>query len=79
MMKNRIFSKKAPLWVMCLILSIFTLIAFHIPFFRAAVENIESGFNGMMIIFSLAVLMLALNFFLYYFLLWCFFFLHHVK
>ena len=72
MMKNRIFSKKASLWVMCLILSTFTLIAFHIPFFRAAVENIESGFNGVMIIFSLAVLMLALNFFLYYFLLWCF-------
>ena len=72
MMKKEFLRSKAPLWAVCLILSIFTLIAFHIPFFRVAVSNIESGFNGVMIIVSLAVLMLALNFFLYYFLLWCF-------
>ena len=72
MMKKKFLRSKAPLWAVCLILSIFTLIAFHIPFFRVAVSNIESGFNGVMIIVSLAVLMLALNFFLYYFLLWCF-------
>ena len=47
------------------ILSLFTLIAFHIPFFKHASECIESGFNGIFIIASLAVLMAALNYFFY--------------
>lgn len=52
------------------ILSLFTLIAFHIPFFKHASECIESGFNGIFIIASLAVLMAALNYFFYYLLLY---------
>lgn len=55
---------------MCLILSIFTLIAFHIPFFRHVLSCLEGGFNGMIITTSLAVLMLALNYFFYYLLLY---------
>lgn len=56
--------------VISLILSTFTLIAFHIPFFRHVLSCVESGFNGIFITVSLGVLMLALNFFFYYLLLY---------
>lgn len=51
------------------ILSIFTLIAYHIPFFKFVVNNVEGGFNSFLIVTSLIILMLALNFFFYYFIL----------
>lgn len=47
-------------------LSLFTLVAFHAPFFRLVLDNIEGGFNGVLITGGLVVLMLALNFFFYY-------------
>lgn len=56
--------------MMCAVLSIFTLIAFHIPFFRLVLERTEGGFNGALITGSLAILMLALNYFFYYLVLW---------
>ena len=62
--------KSRSIRTMCLILSIFTLIAFHIPFFRHVLSCLEGGFNGMIITTSLAVLMLALNYFFYYLLLY---------
>ena len=49
-----------------LLLALFTLAAFHRPFFRLALDNIEGGFNGVLIIGGLGVLMLALDFFFYY-------------
>ena len=49
-----------------LVLSLFTLAAFHVPFFRLALDNIEGGFNGALIIGGLALVMLGLNFFFYY-------------
>ena len=49
-----------------LVLSLFTLAAYHVPFFRLALDNIEGGFNGALIIGSLALVMLGLNFFFYY-------------
>lgn len=61
-----IFRKNVKLTVVALILSIFTLIAYHIPFFRYVAENIEHGANGVFIFISLIFLMLALNFFFYY-------------
>jgi lipid A ethanolaminephosphotransferase len=64
-----IFKKNTNLTVICLMLSAFTLLAFHIPFFRQVINNIESDFNGVLITGSLAILMLALNFFIYYLLL----------
>ncbi len=48
------------------ILSIFTLLAFHLPFFHYVVDNVEGGFNSFFIVASLIILMLALNFFAYY-------------
>ena len=53
-----------------LVLSIFTTLAFHIPAFNAVLENIESGWNGVLIFASVAILMLAANYFFYYLLLW---------
>ena len=62
--------KKGKLKAICIILSIFTLIAYHIPFFRHATANTENGFNGIFIIVSLAVLMAVLNYFFYYLVLY---------
>ena len=48
------------------VLSLFTLVAFHWPFFRLVLGNIEGGFNGVLITGGLGVLMFALNFLIYY-------------
>ena len=66
----KIFKGKTSLTVISMALSIFTAVAFHIPFFRQALANIEGGFNGVMIIGGLGIIMLALNFFFYYLLLY---------
>ena len=65
-MNNRPHSIKAT----SLALSIYTTLAFHIPAFRAVLDNIEGGWNGTLIFASVAVLMLAANYLLYYLLLW---------
>lgn len=64
-----IFKKKVSLTIFCLVLSVFTMVAFHIPFFRLVLNNIEGGFNGVLITGGLGIIMLALNFFIYYLLL----------
>lgn len=66
----KLFGKKAKLTVCCLVLSIYTLIAYHEPFFSHALKCTEGGFNAFLIIGGLGVIMLALNFFFYYFLLY---------
>ncbi len=66
----KLFKSKAKLSVVCAVLSLFTVAAFHIPFFRHAAANVEGGFNGVLIIASLALLMAAIDYFLYYLLLW---------
>lgn len=48
------------------ILSIFTLPAYNLPFFRFVTSNVESGLNSVFITLSLILLMLALDFFAYY-------------
>lgn len=64
-----IFKKKTSLTMVCIALSVFTMVAFHIPFFRLVLNNIEGGFNGVLITGGLGILMLVLNFFIYYLLL----------
>lgn len=66
----KFLKKKISLTILCAVLSIFTTAAYHIPFFRLVLNNTEGGFNGTMILVGLAVLMLALNFFFYYLVLW---------
>lgn len=57
---------KVKLTTFAAILSIFTLLAYHFPFFKYVSENVENGINGVFIVISLIFLMLALNFFFYY-------------
>lgn len=52
------------------VLSIFTLIAFHYPVFKYAANNVEEGINGILIIGGAAIIMLALNYLVYYTLLY---------
>ena len=66
----KIFKNKIKLTTMCVILSVFTVIAYHFPFFSLVVENTERGLNGTLITAGLAVLMLALDFFFYYLVLY---------
>lgn len=62
----KFLKEKTNLTAVSSVLSIFTLVAFHFPFFRLVLANTEGGFNGMLITVSLGILMLALNFFFYY-------------
>jgi len=62
----KFISPKVSLTVYCLTLSLFTLIAFHFPFFQLVIKNVEKGLNGAMIFGGLALIMLALNYFFYY-------------
>ena len=65
----RLFRDKARLSAFSLILSLYTLLAFHLPFFSLVVKCTEGGWSGFLITGCLAALMLALNFFVYYLLL----------
>lgn len=53
-------------------LSIFTMIAYNIPLIKMVVNSVESDFNGYLISASVVVLLIVLNYLLYYILLYCF-------
>ena len=57
---------KVTLARMAAALSVFTLLAFHWPFFSYVVDNINCDFNGVLITGGTVVIMLALNYFFYY-------------
>lgn len=52
------------------VLSILTVLLFNLTFFHRAAQHIEPGFNGIAIMACLAVLMLVINFFAYYLILY---------
>ena len=64
-MGMKILSNKVRLSNISALLSIFTLVAFHIPFFRHAASYVESGLNAVVIMTSLVVIMLLANYFVY--------------
>lgn len=66
---NFLNSKLKLSWV-ALILSAFTLIAYHVPFFSYSLSHMEGGFNKFVIFISLSLLMLGANFFFYYLVLY---------
>ncbi len=66
----KLFKDKIKLTAMCVVLSVFTLAAYHFPFFRLVLKNTEGGLNGTLIFAGLMILMLALNFFFYYLVLY---------
>ena len=53
----------------CLVLSAYTLVAFNIPFFAEVFDRISSSLNGAWIAASMFIIMLALNFCIYYLIL----------
>ena len=64
------FKKKIKLSTYSLVLSLFTLVAFHIPFFTHMSRHLEGGFNSVMLVGMAVLVMLGLNFLLYYLLAW---------
>lgn len=58
----KFFNRKISVVALSMVLSIFTLAAYHAPVFKVVLENIEGGFNGVIITVGLALLMLATNF-----------------
>lgn len=67
----KFFNRKMKLTAFSAIITIYNLIAFNIPFFRFVAENVDtSAGNGVLIIASLAVLLLCLNFFACYLLVY---------
>ena len=65
------FKEKISLSAYCLVLGVYTLAAFHVPFFSHALQHVEGGFNGVVIIATATVLLLGMDFLLYYLLAWC--------
>ena len=56
---------------LALILSIFTVI-YNIPLLKMVLNSVDNDFNGFLICTSVVVLLLVLNYLLYYILLYCF-------
>ena len=73
-MKNRLLkallNRKRGVIITALLLSLYTLVAYHYPFFSYVVENVECDLNGGWIVYSFALLMIALNYLVYYLLLY---------
>ncbi len=66
-----VFPPKVKLSLYSLVVSLYTLFAFHVPFFSRAAANIERGFNGVMIVLMGLVLLIGLNYLVVYLLVWC--------
>ena len=71
--KNRcveFLNRKRSVAYVALVLSAYTLIAFHFPFFNYVVENVGNDWNGAWIVCSMFLLMLTLNYLVFYLLLY---------
>lgn len=53
-----------------LLLSIFTLLGYNVPLFKEVLECVDSNANGVLIVASLVVIMLAANYLIYYVLIY---------
>ena len=63
--------RKASLTTYSLVLSVYTLVAFHYPFASHAAGCMEGGFNSVLLALMGLTVLLALNFFFYYLLVFC--------
>ncbi|MDE5612588.1 MAG: phosphoethanolamine--lipid A transferase EptA [Odoribacter sp.] len=61
----KLFRRNISLNVFSLILSVYTLIAYHFPFYKEVIAGV-GGLNGILIFLSLIALMLTLNYMIYY-------------
>lgn len=64
------FVKTLSLTKFSLVLSVATLLLYHYPLFKYITENIERGFNGILIFVTMIVIMPIVNFMVYYLLLY---------
>lgn len=64
------FNRKRGMAYVCSLLSAYTLFAFHYPFFSYVAENVTPNFGGIWLVCSLFLVMLALNYLVYYLLLY---------
>ena len=64
------WQQPATLTRICLTLSAYTLFVFNIPFFSEVFDRVSCNFNGVWIMTSMFIVMLALNFGIYYLLLY---------
>lgn len=69
-MKFKGLFKDVSLTAFSALLSVLTVLFFNLDFFKRAVQHIEPGFNGIAIIACLVILMLIINFFAYYLILY---------
>lgn len=67
----KLFNEKTSLTRYSLVISLYTLVAFHFPFFRHLSQCLEGGFNAWMIVLLFVLVMLALNFLVTYLLVYC--------
>ena len=65
-----LFPKSVPLSLKCLVLAAYTVAAFHLPFFRHALHQMEGGWNAVLLTATAVLLMLGADFLLYYLLLY---------
>ena len=66
----KLLKDKIRLTTMCVVLSVFTLAAYHFPFFSLEPANTEWGWNGTLNVAGFEILIIALNFFFYYLVLY---------
>lgn len=64
--------EKVPLGRYCLALSVYTVCAFHFPFFSYLRQHLEGGFNGVVLFTTALLLLVAVNYAFYYLLLFLF-------
>ncbi|MBO7397056.1 MAG: DUF1705 domain-containing protein [Bacteroidales bacterium] len=66
----KMFPNKVSLTRYAIVLSIFTTLAFHIPFFKHLFAQLEGGANAVLITVGAFLLLAGLNFLLYWILVW---------
>lgn len=64
------FKRTVRLRTKCLVLAAYTVLAFNIPFFRHAMQHMEGGWNAVLLTTTAFLLMLAVDFMVYYLLLY---------
>ncbi|MBO7242943.1 MAG: phosphoethanolamine--lipid A transferase EptA [Alistipes sp.] len=67
---RRLFHKPVTLTLFSIVLSLFTLVAFHKPLLDLVLECVERDFNGWVLVVSIMLLTFVANFMVYYLLLY---------
>ncbi len=61
---------KTTITVVSFVLSLFTLVAYHIPLLKVVVQNVDGILNWLLLFGGIVVLLLILNFMFYYLMLY---------